>query len=427
MKRAALILAAMLATLPRTSARAQEAGDALARGLVAYRYLDYDRAASLLRQALGERGERTFPDSLGAEAWFYLGAAEAFRGKSDSAAAAFRRAVAADPRHRADTLVFPPEIVRAFDAARQSTRVVHVVAAPGTALIRLYASAPHDLVVTLRAEGGAEARRLYAGPIGDSLELRWDGLDADGRALEGPLALEVTTGTAAGSALLARLPITTPVTRAARHADPPVAPAPDAPLVAERQPAAAQGWGAGFRGTTTLTRVRRATAGGNETLSGVVVGGEGRLAAGRFTLRAGYAEGTLRAEGNDARPRYVAGFAALGFVPLPGLEISAGPHARAWIGETSRERRLLSRLRARYEMPLFGDALRGYVEAWAGFVHAPSGRAAGGWRGGGVGAAVPFARRFALRVSYAIDRSSPDDAAIETTEGLMLAITVGRP
>jgi hypothetical protein len=237
------VFAALLVIGPAGSARAQEGGDALAQGLAAYRSLDYDRAATLLRQALGARGSAAFPDSVRAEAAVYLGATERFRGRLDSAAAAFRRAVAADPRHRADTLVFPPEIVQAFEAARRSTQYVHVrtaldttiTAGGGAYVVRLYASAPHDLAVTLRSERGGDARRLYAGPIGDSLAVTWDGLDAGGRhPMEGALVLEVASGTTRQRPSVVRVPITARVTGADSLALPPV---PDSLLLPERESA----------------------------------------------------------------------------------------------------------------------------------------------------------------------------------------------
>ena len=195
-------------------------------------------------------------------------------------------------------------------------------------------------------------------------------------------------------------------------------------------PAAAQiGWGVGAGATTTVTTVRRATSSGGEVLSGIVVGGEGRLTAGRFTLHLAYAEGSLRTEGGAPGQPYVEGSAALGVVPLPGLSVAVGPHARAYIVDAVPQRRLLSRLHVRYAATVVGDAIRGYVEGWTGFVHAPSGRAAGTWRGGGVGVSLhPAGRTLTLRLSYAIDRAHADDAAgPETVQGLTFALTVGRP
>ncbi|HEX9632255.1 MAG TPA: hypothetical protein VGA02_07295 [Gemmatimonadales bacterium] len=198
--------------------------------------------------------------------------------------------------------------------------------------------------------------------------------------------------------------------------------------VAPAAAVAQSGWGVGGGAATRITTVRRATLAGSEVLSGVVVGGEGRLAAGRFTLRLAYAEGSLHPDGGDTRQQYVEGSVALGLVPLPGLEIAAGPYARAYIVDAIPQRRLLSRLHARYEAAVVGDAIRGHVEAWAGLLHEPSGRAAGSWRGGGVGVSVqPVGRRIAVRVSYMIDRAHPDAGpGPETVEALAITVTVGR-
>jgi len=274
--RVLLVLVAGLVAGRASPARAQDGGDLLVQALAAYRALDYDRAATLLRQALDAGGAARFPDSARAEAAVYLGATERFRGRHAAAAAAFRRAVAADPRHRADTLVFPPEIVQAFDAARRSTRYVYVRTARDTAIttgddayvVRLYASAPHDLAVTVRSEGVGDPRRLYAGPIGDSLEVSWDGLDAGGRRpLEGALVLEVASGTTRQHPSLVRIPLTARVTGADSLPLPPV---PDSLLLPERERAgpAVRALVAGLLGGVAAVALPAAVSPGESTEPG---------------------------------------------------------------------------------------------------------------------------------------------------------------
>src|SRR5207237_590646 len=89
-------------------------------------------------------------------------------------------------RYRPDRLVFPPEVTSVFDNVRVETRAVVLVAPPDTEVSAgtgaftfwVVASAFQTVEVTLRYQDGAPFRALYAGPMGDSLRVQWDGLDA---------------------------------------------------------------------------------------------------------------------------------------------------------------------------------------------------------------------------------------------------------
>src|SRR2546429_667692 len=106
-----------------------------------------------------------------------------------STVAVFRRLVQLDPRYRPDRLVFPPEVTSVFDNVRVETRAVVLVAPPDTVISTgtgafsfwVVASAFQTVEVTLRYQDGAPFRALYAGPMGDSLRVQWDGLDAAGQ------------------------------------------------------------------------------------------------------------------------------------------------------------------------------------------------------------------------------------------------------
>jgi hypothetical protein len=242
-RRRPAVVAAALLVLAAARAPAQTAAELVTQGVTAYRALEFDAAAALLRRALAMTGGDALADTSRPGVWVYVGATDVFRGRRDSANTAFRQALLADPRHRPDPLVFPPEVANAFDAVRRGTAFVRVAAPRDTVIIlgdqlyvaRLYASALHDVAVELTLEDGRVARRLYAGPIGDSLDVRWEGLDSTGRApLEGRLVFQVTSR-AAGRGRIVRLPLATRVVREDTLPHPPAPAA--AQLLPEREPA----------------------------------------------------------------------------------------------------------------------------------------------------------------------------------------------
>ncbi|HEX9611575.1 MAG TPA: FlgD immunoglobulin-like domain containing protein [Gemmatimonadales bacterium] len=179
--------AALAVTLAAPAAQAQSDG-LVQRGLRAYQDVQFATAARMLRLALAD----TLGDGARTQALAYLGAAEVFAGpaRRDSARSAFRRLVLLDPRHRPDPLVFPPQVLAVYDEVRRSTKAVRVEAAPeasfrpggdgGGFIARLYGTSYHEVEVRIAKEDGAVVRTLYVGPVSDSLEVRWDGLDTDG-------------------------------------------------------------------------------------------------------------------------------------------------------------------------------------------------------------------------------------------------------
>lgn len=162
--------------------------DRLAEGIRAYQDVDFELAARLLHQEVARLSAAgaASPDRI--RALMYLGAADLFRGRRDSAAFAFRRVVLLDPRYRPDRLIFPPEVTSAFERVRDLTKTVAIVPpsdteiVPGRDSLRVWlvASSEHTVDVTLRYDDGGPFRSLYRGPIGDSLRVQWDGLDAAG-------------------------------------------------------------------------------------------------------------------------------------------------------------------------------------------------------------------------------------------------------
>jgi len=118
----------LLALLLASPLRAQtgSARDVMTRAVRAYRDLEFDGAASMLRRVLAPPLATELDDSLRARALIYLGAAEHYRRQTDSAIAVFRRLVELAPDAQPDTLVFPPEVTELYHTVRRSMTVVAV-------------------------------------------------------------------------------------------------------------------------------------------------------------------------------------------------------------------------------------------------------------------------------------------------------------
>lgn len=187
---------------------AQSAGSIVERGIAAYRAGQYDNAAALLWRGLALGGLDTVSGMARTEALGYLGAAETFRGDTVAARSAFVQALVFDPRYRVDDLIFPPVVSRVFDSARFTTALTTVrvprdtVIASGSLGItfHLFASAPHEVVVSIVAGQGGTVRRLYEGPIGDSLAVSWNGVDSSSTtAMHGAYVLRVQSSSASAT------------------------------------------------------------------------------------------------------------------------------------------------------------------------------------------------------------------------------------
>src|SRR5207247_7020180 len=124
----------VLALLVAAPLRAQtgSASDVMATAVRAYRDLEFDRAASLLRRVLAPPLATELADTARAGALTYLAAAEHYRGQPDSATAVFRRLVELARDAQPDTLVFPPEVTELYHAVRRSMTVVAVRPRPDT-------------------------------------------------------------------------------------------------------------------------------------------------------------------------------------------------------------------------------------------------------------------------------------------------------
>ncbi len=186
--RSGWVFAATLAGVLLARSAPAQTVDLVGRGVRAYENVELAAAATLLRRALAE--SLSTADEV--RALTYLGATEVFAGsrRRDVAVSVFRRLLLVDPRQRPDPLVFPPQVLRVFEETRHSTKAVLVTIpadtgfTPGVAdeafVAALYATSFHEIEVRVAREDGSLVRTLYAGSVGDSLQVRWDGLDMEG-------------------------------------------------------------------------------------------------------------------------------------------------------------------------------------------------------------------------------------------------------
>ena len=113
--RVRVVVLALLLAAPPLAAQNGSASEVMSSAVRAYRDLDFTAAARLLRRVLTPPLASELDDSTRARALTYLGAAEHYRARPESAIAVFRRLVVLAPRQRPDTLIFPPEITRLYD------------------------------------------------------------------------------------------------------------------------------------------------------------------------------------------------------------------------------------------------------------------------------------------------------------------------
>ncbi len=240
----AIVCLALVLAVAAPSARGQTATEQLQYGIEAYRNLELEAAVGFLRRALAAAPEGGLSTSERTSALSYLGAAELFSGRRDSASAAFRRLVTLEPRHRPDSVVFPPQVLQLYDDVRRGTRVVTAVAPADTAIVlgrdtftvQLYAATYHWIRAQLIRDDGSIMRPLYDGEVGDSLLLHWDGLDGSGAPAAGRYTLLVESlAPSGGVERIVHFPVEVEVVRLDTLPHPP--PPPDSLLLPEQQPA----------------------------------------------------------------------------------------------------------------------------------------------------------------------------------------------
>ncbi len=164
----------------------------------------------------------------------YLGAAQLFRGRRDSAEATFRRLIRAAPRYQPDDLVFPPQVTDLFESVRRAMPVLAIVLPAETTLgpregrltARVVTSVPQPVqVIVRRVDKTGPPLTLYDGAVVDSLVVGWDGALVPGESpAEGRYVLDVVAVDSGRPHTRLEVPLT--VSRAAADTVPvPAAPA----------------------------------------------------------------------------------------------------------------------------------------------------------------------------------------------------------
>lgn len=201
-------------------ARAQSASALLDQGVRAYSVREYDGGAWLLRRALAVEGANALSNAEAARALVYLTATEVARNQRDSALVAARRLIVLDPRYRPDERTFPPQVIAVYQEARRSAPSVSIRASGDTAIrpgseafvVRLGSSTSPEVSAAVTNADGRVVRTLFTGTLRDSVDLRWNGLDASGNPPPpGRYAIIVSPrrggATASGGGWTLRLPL----------------------------------------------------------------------------------------------------------------------------------------------------------------------------------------------------------------------------
>ncbi|HJS42077.1 MAG TPA: FlgD immunoglobulin-like domain containing protein [Gemmatimonadales bacterium] len=197
-------------------AQGQSASDFLDQGIRAYAVREYDGGAWLLRRALSDEGAGALSTRDAARATMYLMAIEVARNQRDSALAAARRLVVLDPRIRPDEQSFSPQVIAVYQEARRSSPSVSIRAPgdteirPGSEVfvVRLGSNAAPEVSAVVTGADGRVVRSLYSGTIRDSVDVRWNGLDASGNTPPaGRYSIVVTPAGKDRRAWMLRLPL----------------------------------------------------------------------------------------------------------------------------------------------------------------------------------------------------------------------------
>jgi hypothetical protein len=169
----------------------------LDQGVQAYRELEMESAGWLLRQALASN-QLDAPQRK--TALSYLGAAELYRDRRDSALAAYAQLIRLDPYGELDALLFGPDVQAVFEEARRLTPIAEISArrtsfAPGERglPIRLRVNTPHVMVVTAEAVSGAVLDTIFRGRVRQATTVYWDASGPPGARPVGGFVVAVTS------------------------------------------------------------------------------------------------------------------------------------------------------------------------------------------------------------------------------------------
>ncbi len=179
---------------------AQTVNQLMNRGLQEYQDLNYNEAARLLGEAVGQLEKRS--DDY-RRIMPYLAASHVFSGTLDTAAAVFTELLIHNPRYRIDELTFNPQVWALFESVRRNTTAVDVEVPPQTGILvnqngvltaRAFVTARHYVLVEIQNSIGGRLTRLYGGFIDDSLDIEWAPRNSSGRPVpNGRYFLSVTS------------------------------------------------------------------------------------------------------------------------------------------------------------------------------------------------------------------------------------------
>lgn len=365
-----MVLALLLATplhAQNGGGTAGAAGAVMTDAIRAYQDLDFDAAARLLRRVLTPPLAMELSVAERARALSYLGAAEHYRGRPDSATAVFRRLAVLAPRDQPDTLIFPPEVTRLYAAVRGSKPDT---VNPSTSRVAIGTAPPAPPPAPPPPPPAPPPSPL--GPPVNS----------------GPV-LPAPEPTAARGEIPGQMRIT----------------ATAAGLVSRISTSSDAGTTAGFAGSVRFRRVEL----------------DVRYAEG--TLQP--------ADRNSESRDLVEGAVAVRFVGTPWLSVELGPQARHYATPSGAERWVTWRFGGRVETAIVGTSVRGHATLWHGLgleVNVPPG--AGSAHGGEVGVTVdlgPGGPPLWFSLEYGIDRAQVRDAGRrETVDALTLTAGLRR-
>ena len=195
-------------------------------------------------------------------------------------------------------------------------------------------------------------------------------------------------------------------------------------------PALALGQGLNGGVATSVMRVRTTIGANEETLSGAVMGVEGRVQRWGVALEFAYAQGRVDPDSGTTVARdVVEGRLLVGNRPWRGLSLKAGPHIRSYVTTSGTQRWFFWEARLRGERTIVGT-VQVYGEVWrvlSGDVNVLEPFTGG--QGGEVGMLVTLPRSPVWgRLAYGIEHAKLGGGArLETVEGLSVAVGYGRP
>jgi hypothetical protein len=176
------------------------------------------------------------------------------------------------------------------------------------------------------------------------------------------------------------------------------------------------------------TRLARNTTSAR-TLSGPILGAQGRIAFNRVEVEGRYGEGSLTpTEGTTGlAEEIVEGNAVVWFKPRPWVAVGAGPQLRAFISASGTSHWTRFDIRTRLNQDLIPGLAIAYFEGWVSVAATSNVQGGGaGARGAEAGLSVRIPRLpVSARLGYIADRAAFANGGSEFIEGIRLSLQVG--